>query len=118
MSSTRSDGSTRVAAATEGRALLDRLEGLLQRQLDLVLQGQLPAAEALSGPTEECVQEIVRARLPRVPGSNEAWPRVEQLYRQLSLALTAQRAEVSAALEVIQRTRKMLSAYGTGLSSP
>jgi hypothetical protein len=98
--------------------LLGHLQELLQRQLELVHQGRLPAAVELFEQTDRCVQGIARACPAVRRDGDERWPRVEQLYRELSLALTAQRAEVSAALSAIRQSRRALRAYGTPLSSP
>jgi hypothetical protein len=91
----------------------DRLEGLLQKQLELVHRGRLAAAGAICDQTGPCVQGIVSARVPHVPGSDQQWQRIEQLYGELSLALTAQRGEVSAALNAIRQSRRLLHTYGT-----
>lgn len=100
-----------------GPLLLERLQGLLQKQLDLVRQGRLTAAEALSEETDQCVRTMVEADLVRASGLETSRRRVEELYRELTLALTAQRAEVSAALGAVGRTRQMLRAYGMGRPS-
>jgi hypothetical protein len=75
--------------------------------------------------TDQCVREIALAREPGMTGApeqasasaNESWLGIEWLYRELSMALTAQRTEVAAALNTIQRGRKVLKTYGSCLSS-
>ena len=113
-----------VTTAGAGMAL-DRLQRLLQRQLELVRQGRLAAAVELFEQTDQCVREIALVREPGttgVPGrtsvaAHELWPEIERLYQELSVALTAQRTEVKAALTTIQRGRKVLKTYGSYLSS-
>jgi hypothetical protein len=114
-----------VVAAGEGLAL-DRLRRLLQRQLELVHQGSLVAAVELFDQTDRCVREIAVARRPGTAGAteqasarlSESWLGIERLYQDLSMALTAQRTEVSAALNTIRRGKKVLKTYGSSLSSP
>ncbi len=105
--------------------VLDRLRRLLQRQLELVHQGNLAAAVELFDQTDQCVREVVMAQVPGTAGateqvaarSDESWLGIERLYRELSVALTAQRNEVSAALSTIQQGKKVLKTYGSCLSS-
>ncbi len=97
--------------------MLDHLHGLLQRQLALVQQGHLVAAVELFEETDQCVRHIADARALDVQGATEQWQGIEQVYRELSLVLTAQRAEVSAALDATQRGRSTLKVYGSHMSS-
>ncbi len=97
--------------------LLGHLQELLQRQLELVHQGRLSAAVDLFEQTDRCVQGIATARRAAGPDGDQRWPCVEQLYRELSLALTAQRTEVSVALSTIRQSRRALGAYGAHLPS-
>ncbi len=120
MNDQRLHASSNPAAPEEGAglaAMLDRLHELLQRQLTLVRQDQLAAAVALFEETDRCVRHIVDARGLDGRGATEQWQDIERLYRELSLVLTAQRTEVSAALDATQRGRSMLKAYGSHLSS-
>jgi len=108
------------------RLALDRLRRLLERQLELVQKGSLAAAVELFDQTDQCVREIAPARRCGPAGAgeqdsasaSEPWPEIERLYRELSVALTAQQTEVSAALNTIHRGRKALQTYGSCLSSP
>jgi hypothetical protein len=100
--------------------LLGCLQELLERQLALVHQGSLDDALELCSQTDRYVRQIAEARAGspacgRCPseGASSADRRrcVEQLYRDLCLALTAQRAETSAALDTIRRGKRMLKTY-------
>ena len=113
-----------AVAAGEGIAL-DRLRRLLQRQLELVHQGRLAAAVELFDQTDQCVREITMAWGPGQAGAtgqaaarlSESWLGIERLYRDLSTALTAQRAEVSATLNTIRQSKQVLKTYGSYLPS-
>ncbi len=97
--------------------MLDRLHELLQRQLALVQQGHLAAAVELFEETDQCVRHIAGARGLDVQAATEQWQGLERIYQELSLVLTAQRAEVSAALDATQRGRSTLQVYGSHISS-
>jgi hypothetical protein len=89
---------------------LDQLHGLLEKQLELVHQGRLAAAESLCEQTGQLVQTIV-ARGTLTEGGDRRRS-VLQLYQELCLALTAQREEVAASLHAVRRGRRMLRTYG------
>jgi hypothetical protein len=125
MSDVPSGGPSDPAVAANSAVLLDRLRRLLQRQLELVRQGSLAAAVELFEQTDQCVREIAMARDSSAAGtaeqvstnSTESWLCVERLYRELSMALAAQQAEVSAALNTIRQSKQVLKTYGSCLSS-
>jgi len=117
MSGVPSSGSSEQAVDMNGGAMLDRLQGLLEQQLTLVHQGRWATVVALIDRTDQCVQRIAGTVLPDGPGPTRQWQCIQQLYRELSLALTAQRAEVSGVLNAIRRSKKMLNTYGASLPS-
>lgn len=125
MNGTQSDKQSDPVTTDGDGIVLDRLRRLLQRQLELVHQSNLAAAVELFDQTDRCVREIAITRGPGTAGateqasarSDESWLRLERLYQELSVALTAQRNEVSAALSTIQQSKKVLKTYGSCLSS-
>ena len=143
MSGTRLGEPSKPVAAVDGEGppiamhriadfetMLDRLQGLLHRQLELVHQGSVDAAIELFDQTDQCVQWIAGARVgdpaddPSPGGSGpdakrtaQQWQCIERLYRELSLALTSQRTEVSAALDAVRRGQRVLKTYGSHLSA-
>jgi len=132
-----------------GETVWDRLQGLLEKQLALVHQGSLAAAEELCNQTNQCVSVILsdsEGSGPRMGGSSNArvrsftplrcvqddrqvgpqpgacgsadqWQRIERLYKDLCLALAAQRTETSDALSTIRQGKRVLRTYGNHLSS-
>jgi hypothetical protein len=104
-----------LAASGEGEpgVVLDRLQELLQRQLELVQQGSLAAAVGLFEETDRCVREIAGSRGATEPSATLPWQRIERLYQELSLALTSKRTEVLTALNAVRQGKKMLSVYGS-----
>jgi hypothetical protein len=102
--------------ASDVNLKVDRLHGLLARQLELIRQGNVVAAEALCEQTDPLVRAMVT--LDTFHGADGAdWRRsLEQLYRELCLMLTAQRTETSTALQAVRRGKRMLRTYGNHLS--
>jgi hypothetical protein len=68
----------------------------------------LASAVELFDQTDRCVREIARTSRPTCQRQG-----VEHLYRELSLALAAQRAEVAVALKAIRRGRRALNVYSS-----
>jgi len=94
-----------------GVVLLDELQRALARQLELVRQGDLNAAAQLCDETGRRVQAVVTAGAHEAPGTAPRRQQIERLYGDLCLALTAQRAETSAALNALRRGMRVLNAY-------
>jgi len=105
----------RLPASEEGEpgVVLDRLQELLRRQLELVHQGSLAAAVDLFDATDRCVREIAGSRGAVEQSPTPQWQRIERLYQELSLALTSKRTEVQATLNAVRRGKKVLSVYGS-----
>ncbi len=100
------------ATAGDVRRMLDRLHGLLERQLELVHQGNVGAAERLCEQADALVREIAEAHaFDRIDGT-ERRQSLQLLYRELCLTLTAQREETSSALRAVRRGKRVLRAYG------
>jgi hypothetical protein len=116
MSGTPSNGLSHPGPGADGEALVGRLQGLLQKQLELMHRGNLTAVVALFEQTDQCVREILAARASDRPGSEGQWQYVGQLYRELSLVLTAQRAEVAATLRTVCQGKRTLNVYKSALS--
>ena len=108
-------GCATAVAAGDVNLKVDRLHGLLARQLELIRQGDVVAAEALCEQTDPLVRVIADSdTLGGADGEDRR--RLLELYRELCLMLTAQREETSNALQAVHRGRRMLRTYGNHLS--
>lgn len=103
-------------ARDEACRMLEQLHVLLERQLELVHQGGLTAAEQLSERADQLVREVAAARILDAPQHRERRHALEQLYRELCMTLTVQRQETFDARCSIQRGRRMLRTYGNYVS--
>ena len=101
-----------IPAVAEWGAI-DRLHELLEKQLALVHQGHLAAAESLCEQTGRLVTMIVTAGLLAGPDGDERRRSLLRLYQELSLILTAQRQETHASLHAIRRGARTLRVYRT-----
>ena len=105
-----------AVTASDVSLRVDRLHGLLARQLELIRQGNVVAAEALREQTDPLVRVIADSDAFRGADGEDRRRLLEQLYRELCLMLTAQRKETSNSLHAVRRCKRMLRAYGNHLS--
>jgi len=97
----------------EQMRLLDQLEGLLKKQLELAHQGD-STSEQFSVLTTEADSLVAKARSLGVVDSGAFRCRCEQLrelYEKLCLVVAAERAEVCEGLGRIRRGRKIIGTY-------
>ena len=93
--------------------MLDELQGLLQQQLELAHQGN-PAGEkieALCRQADSLVKEITQAGILDRPKLENQKKKLNKLYKDLHLALTAQRADTAEKLSQVRRGRKIIGTY-------
>jgi hypothetical protein len=91
---------------------LDELEGLLRRQLDLVRRGRLAYAETVAKDTDALVLRMVDQGIAETTAFRQRRPKLETLYRSLTLALATTRDDVRRHLELTRRGRKTIATYG------
>ena len=95
----------------EATSAIGQLRRLLERQLELVHQGHLAAAESLCEQTGRLVTMVGAEDVLAGPDGDDRRRSLLRLYQELSLMLTAQRQETCAALHTIRRGRRMLRVY-------
>lgn len=103
------DVSGQVANTHE--ALLDQLEHLLERQIELLGQGRIGDVERLSEQAGSVVAEIADSGTLELPEHVDRREQLQQLYERLRLAVSAQQAEVGGKLSQIRRGRKTIRTY-------
>ena len=99
--------------ANEHVRLLDELEGLLSRQIELAHQGD-SAGEQFNVLTARAGSLVGKITQLGPPGSGEyqhRFERLRELYETLSLVLAAEKADVSEELSRIRKGRKIIGTY-------
>jgi Zn-dependent M32 family carboxypeptidase len=99
-------------ASNDVERLFDRLQRLLEQQLEQVHQGSVRAAERSCQQINECVRMLAETHVLDLPAFKDRRGRLERLYRELCLSLAAQREEASNSLNAIRRGKKILKTYG------
>lgn len=95
----------------EQMRLLDDLQGLLEKQIEMTRRGNLRRVEALAEQADAIVARIVQTRVLQQPEFDGRREHLTKLYKKLELMLTAGKNAVSRQLRRIGSGRKTLQAY-------
>ena len=93
--------------------LLDELQSLLERQIELARQGN-PAGEQieiLSWQAGSLVEEISRTGILELAEFENRRERLRDLYRKLSIILMTERSKTSEQLNKTHKFKKMFAMY-------
>lgn len=91
--------------------LVDLLQSLLERQMELAQQGKLTAVHALAEQAGEIVERLGGDEVPGSAGLETGKAAVEDSYRRLSLMLAAERDDVHEELNRLRRARRFIRTY-------
>ena len=91
--------------------LLDDLQNLLEKQLEMAQQGNIRDVENLSKQTDFLVRKITQTDILESVEFKDRLERLQKLYKNLCLAVTAQKANVSEELSRVRKGKKTVTAY-------
>ena len=91
--------------------LLERLQSLLEKQIELVRRGDFRTSEALTEQSDSVVDELVRTKAFEQTGFDEQRARVAKLYRELVLMVAAEKDRLGKQVQQIGQGRKTLKVY-------
>lgn len=91
--------------------LLDDLENMLEKQIELAHQGNLRGIEALSGQTDSLTEEIGRLKILESAEFKSERECLVKLYNDLQFALTVEKEETGKQLQQTRRARRTIRAY-------
>ncbi len=95
--------------------LLDDLQNLLDKQIELAHQGRVGGVEKLSAEADRLVGEIVRAGMLELPELQKRREHLQKSYEDLRLVLTAQKADVSRELSRVRKGKKAIGVYRSNI---
>jgi len=97
--------------------LLDELQSLLEKQIEMTRQGSIIDIERLGSQISGLVEKITQAGiLERVEFENRR-ERLQKLYKELHLVLTVNKADTAEKLGRIRKGKKLLAAYSRNLNN-
>ena len=97
--------------------MLDELQGLLEKQIELARQGD-SAGEQIErlGRQADClVQKISRGRILERTECQSQRRQLRKYYENLCLALTAQKADAAEKLNRVRKGRKTIDTYRSNI---
>jgi len=91
--------------------LLDELQDLLEKQIELARQGNINEIEVLSKQASSLVGKIARSGILESSGFKSQRGQLRKLYQDLCLSLTAQQAANSTELSRVRNGKKTIATY-------
>lgn len=91
--------------------LIDRLQGVLQRQIRMARKGDLSAVEKLTLKADRILKKISSLSDSTLIKQSDKWKDVENTYKKLSLTLFSQKHSVQQQIQQIREGRKTLKTY-------
>jgi hypothetical protein len=91
--------------------LLDDLQVLLEKQIELARENNVSSVEVLSRQADSLVEEITQTGILKLPEFRNRREHLRKLYDSLCLAVTAQRADVSEKLSRVRKGKKTVEIY-------
>ena len=93
------------------KLLLDELQNVLQKQIELAQQGNIGEVEALVKQAGFLMERISDLGILKLPEYKNYQEKLQRLYKELCLALAAQKAEVAGQLNRIRKGKKSVEVY-------
>jgi len=91
--------------------LLDELETLLQKQIDLARQGSFGILEDVAAQANQFVEKIVNTHILQSDEFKNRRLHLQKLYEELHRTVAARKADVSEDLNHVRRGRKTIGVY-------
>ncbi len=95
--------------------LLDDLQSLLEKQIELAQQGNISGVEVLSKQASSLVVEIAQTGILELREFKKRRERLQKLYEELCLALTAAKAETVEKLSQVRRGKRTIETYRSNI---
>jgi len=92
-------------------SLLDELQSLLEKQIELAQQGNISGIEVLSRQASFLVEKIAQTGILESAEFKNRREQLQKLYKELCLVITAQKADTSEALSQVRKGRKTVEIY-------
>jgi hypothetical protein len=105
------DENVSISNAQRFNTAVDELEELLREQLKLARQGDPTEVETLAERTGGLIERLSKSEFFREPLFEKRRRKLQELYEQVCLVLSAQMEEVSQSLGRIGKGKKTITLY-------
>ncbi len=99
----------------KSRLLLEKLQKILEKQIELARQGKISDVQALTNGAASLSQKITEKGLLKLPEFENHRLKLQEMYQALCLALSAQKADIAEQLTQIRKGKKTIGAYRTNI---
>ena len=96
-------------------SVLDDLQSLLEKQIELARQGNIRDVEALSKQTSSLVVKIRERGILELAEFKNRREQLQKLYEALYLAITAQKAGTFEELKQVRKGKRTIKAYRSNI---
>jgi len=98
--------------------LMDELQNLLEKQIELAHQGNLDNRhlEPLSKQADLLVEKIAQERILELPEFKNRREHLQKLYQHLCLVVTAQKADIVEKIGQARKVKRTMRAYRKNMS--
>jgi hypothetical protein len=96
---------------TEQTNIMDNLEQVLQKQIEMTLKGNFKAVEKLTEDADREIKKILAKKTTEIPDFETKRQRILKMYEELDLMLSAEKEIVKGQQKMADNVRKTLSAY-------
>lgn len=93
------------------KLLLDKLQVVLRKQIELARQGDVGEVETLVEQAGLLMEEINDLGILELPGYKNYRGKLQRLYKELCLILAGQKAGISGELSQIRKGRRTIKTY-------
>ncbi len=102
---------SRHSEVKDWEVILDNLQNLLEKQLDFAREGGFREVAMLAEQVDSVIGKISQAGVFEKPEFKARQEKMRALYRELELAITVEKAEVSGQLDHIRKGRRVMEVY-------
>jgi hypothetical protein len=95
--------------------LLDELQSLLEKQIELARRGNINEIDVLSKQASSIVGKIFRSGILESSEFKSQHEQLRKLYHDLCLALTAQQVETAEELSRVRKGKKTIETYRSNI---
>jgi hypothetical protein len=101
--------------AAEQVLLLQKLQALLEKQIELANQSNIKDVESVAEQVDSLVEKIRDGGALKNPKFQNQRLQLQKLYDDLLLALTAQKADTADKLTRLRQTKKVIGSYRSSI---
>ena len=102
---------SRHSEVKDWEVILDNLQKLLEKQLNFAREGAFREVAMLAEQVDSVIGKISQTGIFEKPEFRKQQEKLRALYKELELAITAEKTEVSGQLDHVRKGKKVMDVY-------